>query len=125
MTVESIVTWAALLRKTRSRNLNSRRKDMHMPHSAAQSHINLLGKTATDKVTGFKGIVTSISFDLFGCIQVILTPSVDKEGKAVDSRWLDVGRLKISPKKPVIDAPDFGQGYIAEGKKGGFDKPIQ
>lgn len=31
-------------------------------------HIDLLGLKAEDKVTGFKGVITTLSFDLYGCV---------------------------------------------------------
>jgi len=46
-----------------------------------EKHIEFLGKTVVDKVTNFKGAVTSICFDLYGCVQVILTAKVDKHVK--------------------------------------------
>ncbi len=88
-------------------------------------HMKLLGMKATDKVTGFKGVVTSVSFDLFGCIQAVLTPETDKDGKSCDSRWYDVSRLRVTSKKPVMDLPDYDSGYVAEGRKGPADKPAR
>lgn len=88
-----------------------------------EKHLKLLGIVVEDKVTGFKGTVTSIAFDLFGCIQAIVTPFAGKEGKVEDSRWFDVQRLIIKKKNPVMDMPDFGSVKIAEGKKGPIEKP--
>lgn len=34
----------------------------------------VLGLPVRDKVTGFDGVITSVSFDLYGCIQVVKTP---------------------------------------------------
>ena len=68
--------------------------------------LSLLGKKATDKVTGFEGIVTSVCFDLYGCIQCIVCPSVGKDTKLGDSHWFDSKRLKISG-KPVMEVPIF------------------
>lgn len=95
------------------------------PQSKAQDHIDLLGRKATDKVTGFKGVITSVSFDLYGCVQVIITPVVDKDGKNADSCWYDITRLTVGKSKSVMELPNFCSGYIAEGRSGGFDKPIQ
>jgi hypothetical protein len=60
-----------------------------------QEYVDTLGLPATDKVTGFQGVISSVSFDLYGCIQVALTPPIDKDGKLVDGRWFDVNRLHI------------------------------
>jgi hypothetical protein len=89
-----------------------------------QKHMELLGMKVTDKVTGFKGVVSSISFDLFGCIQAIVTPQAGKDGKQENSSWFDVTRLTVTSKKPVMDIPDYEMGYTSEGKKGPADKPL-
>lgn len=68
--------------------------------------IELLGIKATDKVTGMKGIITSACFDLYGCIQVILTPYADEKNAVAEGRWLDVNRITLS-KKRVMPVPDF------------------
>lgn len=87
-------------------------------------HVNLLGLKAEDKVTGFKGVITCVSFDLYGRIQVVITPEVDpKSGKKEDGHWHGISRVKLKSKKPVMNVPDFDKGYIAEGKKGNAEKP--
>ena len=69
--------------------------------------LSLLGLEVQDKVTKFIGIVTSISYDLYGCIQAIVSPPVDKDGKDQDGRWYDVSRLKILNEVPVMEIPKF------------------
>ena len=89
-----------------------------------EKYMNMMGLEAEDKVTKVKGVITSLSFDLYGCIQVTLTPKVKKDGDRADSYWYDVNRINIlKSKKRVMDVPDFEDGPVAEGKKGGFDKP--
>lgn len=89
-------------------------------------HIDLLGYKAKDKVTGYKGVITTISFDLFGCVQAVITPEVKDGSDEVSSgHWFDVTRLKIIGSKKVMDSPNFEKGYIAEGKKGAAPKPLQ
>ena len=47
-----------------------------------EKHFNLLGMKGKDVVTGFKGVITSLSFDLYGCVQAVINPrKMDKEGK--------------------------------------------
>ena len=88
-----------------------------------KKHIDLLGHKAADKVTGFTGVITSISFDLYGCIQVVLTPPADKKtGEYKTGNWLDVARLNVYDEK-VMDIPEYSRGYIAKGKKGPAEKP--
>ena len=90
-----------------------------------QEHIELLGLKAEDVVTGFKGVITSVAFDLYGCVQAILTPAVSKDGKRLDGSWYDVTRLKLGKGKPIMALPDFTQGYVADGKKGAAEKPAK
>jgi hypothetical protein len=88
-----------------------------------KKHLSLLGLKVKDKVTGFTGIVTSVSFDLYGCIQAIVNPGMDKDGKQKDSHYFDINRLEIKSNKPVMDVPNFDYGAIANGEKGPAEKP--
>lgn len=80
--------------------------------------LSLFGKKCSDKVTGFTGIISSISMDLYGCVQVVLTPPVNKKGEIQDSRWFDVSRLQIISNDPVMEVPEFNI------KKGPAEKPL-
>lgn len=68
--------------------------------------LDSLGNNATDRVTGFKGIITSVTFDLYGCIQVLVHPGIDDNGKLKDQSWFDINRLIIDD-NPVMKRPDF------------------
>ncbi len=86
-----------------------------------KTHMKLLGLKVEDKVTKFKGVVTCISFDLYGCIQAIVTaPSVKSEKG--NSQWCDVSRLKIISKTPVMGLPNYEYGVQAEGRQGAAEK---
>ena len=87
-------------------------------------HIRLLGMKVEDKVTGFKGVVVCISFDLYGCVQGLVNPGKYKDGKLMDQLWFDVNRLSIKSREPVMERPDFVCGPVAEGKKGAAEKPM-
>lgn len=78
--------------------------------------LNLLGRKARDKVTGFEGVIASIGFDAYGCVQAILNPPI-KDGKLGDQGWFDIKRLDVG--EAVMDPPDFGQ--VAFGKEPGAD----
>lgn len=91
---------------------------------STSAHLDLLGLKVKDRVTGFKGVVTSLSFDLYGCIQAIVTPQANSKGDKADSEWFDVTRLEVTDDKPVMALPDFERGYIATGKKGASNKSI-
>ncbi len=86
-------------------------------------HMELLGKKAKDKVTEMEGVITCVSFDLYGCIQVVLTPKVKKDGTKVSGEWLDVNRLELIDKNPVLPLSDFNWGPVANGDKGPAEKP--
>lgn len=88
-----------------------------------QSHLRLLGLKVEDKVTGLRGVVTSVCFDLFGCVQATINPGIDKEEKLRDLHWFDVSRLRVLPDAPVMDRPNFEFGPQAEGKQGPSEKP--
>jgi hypothetical protein len=70
-------------------------------------HLKLLGFQVRDVVTGFKGAVVSITFDLYGCVQAYVYPAMNKEGKLGDGHWFDTKRLEALGKKPLMNPPTF------------------
>ncbi len=86
-------------------------------------HLSILGTHVKDRITGIEGVATSVSFDLYGCIQVIVHPGVDKDGKPREQCWFDIARLEITSRPRAMPVPDFLQGPVAEGKKGPAEKP--
>ena len=91
-----------------------------------EKSINLLGCRAKDLISGGNGIVTSICFDLYGCIQVIITPGkVGKDGKEVPSiGWIDINRARITNNKKIMKLPDFEIKYNSfESVHGPANKP--
>ena len=101
--------------------INQHKKENKMQ---ANKHLELLGLPVQDLVTKFKGVVTGINFDLYGCVQAIVTAEAS-DGKTNCGEWFDVTRLKVLKNKPVMKLPDFDQGYVAEGRKGASIKPAQ
>lgn len=84
-----------------------------------KKHLELLGHEVKDKVSDFNGVVISISFDLYGCIQADVRPKTLKEdGTIAIGMWLDVSRLEVVSKKPLMNQPNFEWGEAAEGRKG-------
>lgn len=53
------------------------------------------GKIAKDKVTGFTGMITAVTYYMYGCCQYCLQPKVDNDGKVQDVYWVDEGRIDI------------------------------
>lgn len=84
-----------------------------------QRHLDTLGHTAVDKVSGISGVIDSICFDLYGCVQASLRPQgADKDGNPYKGYWYDISRMRITSDEPVMQQPDFTTGPMAEGKKG-------
>lgn len=69
--------------------------------------LNLLGFIVQDKVTGLRGVVTSISFDLYGCVQAIIQPPQAADGSIPEVRWMDVCRLALVPNNTRVMKPNF------------------
>lgn len=88
-----------------------------------KKHLDLLGLRCVDRVTGLSGVITSVGFDLYGCVQDIVHPGIDKDGQLRDTLWFDISRLDITSEQPVMERPNFEYGLAAEGKKGPSEKP--
>lgn len=88
--------------------------------------VAFLGKKVEDKISKRKGIVTSVCFDLYGCIQVVVDEQkLDKEGKAMTFGWVDINRLNILKSKEIMPHPDFDNKYKSIIKVNGpADKPM-
>lgn len=86
--------------------------------------LNLLGYRMQDKITGMVGVVTTITFDLYGCVQAALHPGLDKDGKPAEQHWYDVARLEMLVGEPrVMTPPDFGNVAPADYLQGPAEKP--
>jgi hypothetical protein len=70
-------------------------------------NLKLLGFKVRDLVTGFVGVVTTISFDLYGCVQAVVTAEHRADSKESDSRWFDTKRLVATSDGPVMTVPTF------------------
>jgi hypothetical protein len=84
-----------------------------------KEHLKLLGFKVKDAVTGFTGTVTSVTFDLYGCVAALVTPDLDKDRKIGDAQWFDTKRLTAVSKKPVMTVPTF------EVVPGGQQRPLR
>jgi len=91
-----------------------------------KEHFELLGHKVKDKVSDYIGVVISISFDLYGCIQADVRPiELDEKGHVKTGMWFDVARLKVLTKKRLMEPPDFEWGEVAKGKKGPARLPVK
>lgn len=48
-----------------------------------------LGDTYRDKITGFIGTATDVSFNVMKCCRVYLMPKVDDKGELQEGAWFD------------------------------------
>lgn len=89
-----------------------------------KKNLALLGLPVKDKVTKYTGIIISISFELYGCIQALVDPGLDEKGDFKQARWFDVNRLDVIDAVPVMEPPEweFDNGF-SEGKHGPAEKP--
>lgn len=63
------------------------------------------GKLCKDQVSGFEGTAVGYAVYITGCVQVVLAPRVDKDGKLGDSIWFDLSRVELCGFKPVPKPP--------------------
>lgn len=88
--------------------------------NSIEDYMDLMGKTAVDKVTGYKGIVTCVTFDLYGCTQVVLTPPMKEDMTTNSGKYFDLNRINIMDNERVMPVPEF----FSVGLKGPADKPV-
>jgi len=60
-----------------------------------------LGDRVKDKITGLKGIVVGITNYLYGCQRIMVQPEETKDGKPVDTFYVDAPQLE-SVKKGAV-----------------------
>lgn len=96
-----------------------------------KKHLSALGFECKDKITGFTGVIDSVCFDLYGCIQASVRPGMDKDGKLKDGQWFDINRLKVTSSKPLMEVPQFEYATekemrvaVASGKRGPAKKAM-
>lgn len=100
-----------------------------------KEHLELLGLKVRDVVTGLAGVVTSVSFDVSGCIQGLVVPEVDKNAKESGhdaARWFDTKRLErqlssVGAASPirVMKVPTFEVVPGGQDLPGFAEKPIR
>jgi hypothetical protein len=73
-----------------------------------KEHLSLLGHRVRDLITNFEGVVSSVSFDISGCIQayVIAAMPNDKQ-ELTKGGWFDTKRLLTLSEMPLADQPSF------------------
>jgi hypothetical protein len=58
-----------------------------------------LGRTATDKITQFSGVIVGHAEYLTGCDQYLVKPDCDDTKKYPEAQWFDEGRLSFGEVK--------------------------
>lgn len=94
-----------------------------MPFPNVEKTLDLLGYKMRDKISGIEGVVTTLSFDLYGCVQAALHSGIDKDGKIAEQFWFDVQRLEPLAGKRVMEPPTIGDAPPAQYDNGPADKP--
>lgn len=90
--------------------------------STTDQYLQFLGRQARDKVRGTVGHVTSVCFDLSGCVQVAIAPPVNADGKLPDVCWYDVQRVEVTGDR-VLELPTFRHQATQDGPNGAAEKP--
>ena len=72
-----------------------------------KQYFDLLGHKVRDRIPGAEGVVASISFDLYGCVQADMNRGFDKDGKRLDNYWFDAKRLEVISDDPLMPQPSF------------------
>lgn len=73
-----------------------------------KQYMKLLGLKARDVITGVEGVIDSVCFDLYGCIQVSLRPEgKDKNDEPYKGFWYDHKRMVVLNHTPVMTVPNF------------------
>ncbi len=73
------------------------------------------GDTVQDKITKFKGIATARANYISGCDHILVAPQTGKDGKYVESVWLDEPRLTIVKKGSAIATSVKPKGTLSGG----------
>ncbi len=74
--------------------------------SEVEKHLDMLGRPMKDIVTGISGMVDSIAFDVYGCVQATMRGKAKKDGSLPECNWMDVQRLRPDGnKKRVLPVP--------------------
>ena len=85
--------------------------DKTKKETLVKKHLDLLGYEVEDKVSDYKGVVISISFDLYGCIQADVRPrELGENGLPKQGYWLDVSRLRVVSKNRLWSSRILSKG---------------
>ena len=64
---------------------------------------NKLGFKGVDRISGYRGVIESVSFDIYGCVQYLLRREVKDNDPNTDvAAWYDEKRIRVTGKQRVI-----------------------
>jgi len=69
-----------------------------------------LGDKVRDIVTGFEGIAVAKIEYLNGCIRYEVQPETCKDGKPIDSLWIDIQQLVVTEERKINIKPVKAEG---------------
>ena len=85
-------------------------------------YLDLLGFRVRDRITGAQGVVTSVCFDLYGCVQADINRGFDEKGEQLKGYWFDCKRLERVSEAPVMTPPRFEDFRVGD-EPGPAEKP--
>ena len=95
-----------------------------MSRTIIQESLDLLRTMQQDVVSANEGMVSSVSFDAYGCVQAVLSRKANKKtGDIPDGRWVDVKRLRDLGKDRLMIVPDFNKMDFGK-EPGAAEKPL-
>lgn len=77
----------------------------------------ILGKRVKERVSKLEGIATAVSFDLYGCVQVLVNHGIDDIEKPTPQVWYDMNRMEVLSDEPIIAVPVWTSKEIRENIK--------
>ena len=87
-----------------------------------EEYLQWVGQPVRDKLRNYTGVVTTVSFDVSGCVQAYVIPQgTDKDGKLVDGAWFDVQRLESTGER-LVPLPTWAKQPTQEGPNGPAEK---
>ena len=92
---------------------------------SVNQYLEILGFKVKDKVTGFVGVAESVSFDLYGCVQIAVRSAMNAKGETSEGKWFDYQRLELISKKPVLEAPNFAFDKATRNVSGPAEKSMR
>jgi hypothetical protein len=93
--------------------------------NSAIKHFDLLGYHVIDEITGKTGVVISLCFDVYGCIDAVVDSGFDADGKSVINRF-NILRLGRTSSRRSVEPHRYNlepvKGWLKRGDESVSDK---